>query len=185
MPPVPALIVTTSQNGVLPDNLTYDPWASQENRERLFRMITGKAIITGRKTFFSLRTMLPKCWIIALSKDQDYLEDGSYRDHQGYGYWFVDNLETAHKLAGGLAEQNGQSEYFVIGGTDIFIQSAPYIQRLYLTTLPETLEGDSFTETLDLEKWNEYYTEAQQGFPPQNGIASNPQSSQFRILNKT
>ena len=153
MPPVPAMILTTSKDGVLPPHRSGSPFITPEQKDRFLRIINGKAIIVGRKTFFQFRTMLPKCWIIILSQDQDFLEEGSYRDYQGYGYWFVENLTTAHTFAEGLAQQHGQSEYFIIGGIEIFEQTADSVNRLYLTTLHHKTGGTPFTQQLNLEEW--------------------------------
>ncbi len=193
MAPVPAMIVTISQNQVILHNGLTIPVCLPTEQARLLRTINGKTIIVGRKTFFALHASLPKCRTIVLSKDQDLLKEGYYRDYEGFGVWFVDSLKTAHLFASGLAQQHGQSEYFILGGLDIFRQilSQPLsqdndaVKRLYLTTILQPAEQTSLSETkpltlpaLNAQHWQEYYNEKNES------AHSESRPHHFQILNK-
>ena len=174
---VPSMVATTSQNGIIGQGYAR-PWSFPEEQQRLQRIIQGKSLIIGRKTFFVLRPLLSHCYVTVLSRDTALLREGSYRDYQGYGYWFVDNLATAYRFAEEFAQQKGQSEYFIIGGAQIFQQSCRHVQRLYLTTLLQDYQGDHTMPDLDLNNWTQGYHEKAR--PKQSG---QPQYA-FAILNR-
>lgn len=101
-----------------------------------FKKITiGHPIIMGRKTFESLPHILPDRHHFVLTRDRKYT--------------VVDNRVTIiHSLEDFLASLDAEEEYFVIGGGDIYRQTLPYAQRLYLTILDEIFIADTFFPNL-------------------------------------
>jgi dihydrofolate reductase len=91
----------------------------------------------GRKTFestvASLGKPLPGRENIVITRDPDW----SY-DHTG--------VLVAHSLEEALAKakETGSKEIFIGGGSQMYAQAIPHVDRLYLTLIDDEKEGDSF-----------------------------------------
>ncbi len=46
-------------------------------------------------------------------------------------------------------------EIFIIGGAEVYQQLLPHIERIYLTIVHDTFEGDAFFPELDPNEWRE------------------------------
>ncbi len=163
MSATPSMIITTARNNIIGQDFSR-PWVFSEELPRLHHIIKGKPVIVGRKTFFAIRPFLEHCHVTVLSRDKTLLKDGAYRDYQGYGYWFVDTLQTAFTFGQEFAKQHGQSEYFIIGGADIFEQSLSHVQRIYRTTLPQNYQGCHKMPNLVPGHWQTSYQEENPDF---------------------
>jgi dihydrofolate reductase len=102
-----------------------------------FRKITkDHPVIMGRTTFKSIGHALPDRLNIILSKDSFQAKDCIV----------VSSFEEALKAAGNT------NEIFIIGGASIYTQALPLAQKLYLTEVQASPEGDSFFR-YDPEQW--------------------------------
>lgn len=99
-----------------------------------FKHITmGHPIIMGRKTFQSIGRVLPGRTNIIITRDRDFKVEGGV---------VVDSFERALDEA---KKNEGADEIFVIGGGEIFKQSLPMTNRLYLTLVEKDYSGaDTF-----------------------------------------
>ena len=70
---------------------------------------------------------------------------------------------VTHSVEEALEACSNDDECFVIGGADLFRDTLPRADRLYLTTVEAEPSGDTFMPELDLAEWKE--TSAQ-SFPP-------------------
>lgn len=91
---------------------------------------SNKMIIMGRKTFESLPGILPYRSHIVLSRG-DYEVDSPFVS-------VSDSIEDILKLV----EFEGK-EAFVIGGAQIYEQFLPYANKIYLTKIITSLDGDT------------------------------------------
>ncbi|WGE56012.1 dihydrofolate reductase [Actinobacillus equuli subsp. equuli] len=114
-----------------------------------FRQNTvGKPVIMGRKTYESIGRLLPKRPNIILSRSGFSVE----------GAYAATNFEQAVELAKTFANVE---EIMVIGGGELFKQTMPIANKLYLTEIQAEIEGDTFFEfdeenwQLKAEKWSE------------------------------
>ncbi|WP_370427298.1 dihydrofolate reductase [Actinobacillus pleuropneumoniae] len=114
-----------------------------------FRQNTlGKPVIMGRKTYESIGRLLPKRPNIILSRS-GFCVEGAYT---------AQNFAQAAELAETFANTD---EIMVIGGGELFKQTIPQADRLYLTEIQAEIEGDTLFEfdesnwTLVEEKWSE------------------------------
>lgn len=114
-----------------------------------FRQNTlGKPVIMGRKTYESIGRLLPKRPNIILSRS-GFCVEGAYT---------AQNFAQAAELAEAFANTD---EIMVIGGGELFKQTIPQADRLYLTEIQAEIEGDTLFEfdesnwTLVEEKWSE------------------------------
>jgi dihydrofolate reductase len=67
----------------------------------------------------------------------------------------VNSVEEAIALAERLAKSRRASEIMVIGGAQIFEQTRPLADRVYLTRVHLEVEGDTFWKDLDPARWKE------------------------------
>ncbi|HNC31777.1 MAG TPA: dihydrofolate reductase, partial [Cyclobacteriaceae bacterium] len=54
-----------------------------------------------------------------------------------------------------IAIDNHEVEIFIIGGAEIYSQSLAFANRLYLTEIQTSLEGDAFFPMFNKYEWNE------------------------------
>jgi dihydrofolate reductase len=52
-----------------------------------------------------------------------------------------------------MAHENGETEAFIIGGGQIYAQSMDLCDKLYLTEVDLTVDGDIFFPALDMNQW--------------------------------
>lgn len=134
-----ALIVAMAENRVIGRGGTI-PW-KVPGEQKLFRRITmGHSLIMGRKTHEDIGRPLPGRLNIVISRQAGYQPAGCLR---------ADSLDSALALC-----PAGETEAFIIGGGELFRQSMPLADRIYLTVVALTVEGDTFfpeiPETLDV-----------------------------------
>lgn len=125
-----SLIAALSENRVIgKDNKL--PWHLPEDLRHFKEVTSGHPVIMGRKTFESIGRLLPKRHNIVVSRDSSYVVEGATMAH---------SLEQALEIA----KNYDQNEIFIIGGGQIFKQSLPLADRLYLTIVHTEIEGDAF-----------------------------------------
>jgi dihydrofolate reductase len=95
-------------------------------------------IIMGRKTYESVGRPLPNRTNIIITRDQDYTVDGCV---------VVNSLDEAFSIA-------NDDEIFVVGGAEIYRQALPVTDRVYLTRVHHTFDGDRFFPELG-DEWQE------------------------------
>ncbi|MBT4934358.1 MAG: dihydrofolate reductase [Rhodospirillaceae bacterium] len=122
---------------------------------KLFKQTTmGKPIIMGRKTWESLGRPLPGRTNIVITRKPAYRADGA---------------EVAGDLAQALAvagQQEGE-EVMVIGGAEIYRLALPKADRLYLTEVALSPQGDALFPDFDQADWREI---SRQPFPVEEEI---------------
>ena len=114
---------------------------------RHFRATTrGKPVIMGRKTWESLPDSfrpLPGRHNIVVSRDPTYPADGAT---------LATSLADAVRLA---AAQANADEVFVIGGAALYREALPLADRLYLTEIEQSFDGDVFFPEVSPHDWQE------------------------------
>jgi dihydrofolate reductase len=139
------LLVAMAENGVIGRDNTI-PWRLKTDQMRLKQMTLGKPIVMGRKTFVSLRRPLPGRTNIVITRDPAF---------QAAGAVVTDSLAHANEIALGDALRRFVTEIAVIGGADIYAQAMPFADRLEVTEVHATPEGDTRFATIDPEIWQE------------------------------
>jgi dihydrofolate reductase len=139
-----SLIVAMAKNRVIgADNKI--PW-HLPNELKLFKRLTmGHHIIMGRKTYESIGKLLPGRTTVIVTRQRDYAIPGAL---------------VAHSVDDAIAACTGDDEVFVIGGADLFRETLPTADRLYLTTVDAEPAGDTFMPELDTAAWNEISAES-------------------------
>jgi dihydrofolate reductase len=145
MHPEIVLIVAMAENGVIGrDNAI--PWRLKSDQQRFKQMTLGKPIVMGRKTFVSLRRPLPGRTNIVITRDPAY---------QATSAVVTDSLNHALEIARGDALRRFVTEIAVIGGAEIYAQAMPLADRLEVTEVHATLEGDTRFAAIDPAIWQE------------------------------
>lgn len=138
-----AIIVAISRNGVIGrDNAM--PW-HLPGEQKYFKACTlGKPVVMGRKTYESIGRPLPERPNIVVTRDENFRREGVR---------VVRSLDTALQLADGIARRDGAAEIMVIGGGDIYTQTLPLAQHLYLTLVHADIDGDAYFPEWDESEW--------------------------------
>ncbi|MCM2344196.1 MAG: dihydrofolate reductase [Alphaproteobacteria bacterium] len=123
------------------------PWHIPEDFKHFKRTTMGKPLVMGRKTFESIGSKaLPGRPHIVISRTpQPHAENVQ----------FSTSIEDAITLAKKVAEDSGADEIFISGGAQIYQAALPYIERIYLTVVNQTYEGDSFFPRINAAEWTE------------------------------
>ena len=137
-----ALIAAVADNNAIGiDNKM--PWHLPDDL-RYFKAVTmGKAIIMGRKTFDSLGKALPGRINIVITRNESWHHDGVAVVH---------TLDDALQLAATLSTAD---EIMVIGGEQIYRQAIDRADRLYLTRVYQSFDGDAFFPAIIASQWQE------------------------------
>ncbi len=163
-----SMIVAQSENRVIGRNNKL-PWNLPEDL-RYFKQVTmGKPIIMGRKTYESIGRPLPGRLNIVITRSRDYARTGIEVVH---------SLDEALAQAASFCEINGQAEALIIGGADLYAQALPLTQRLYLTQVHATVEGDAFFPHLAGNAWREV------GAQRFSADGCNPYDYSFQVLER-
>ncbi len=94
----------------------------------------------GRKNLESFGKLLPNRTNIILTRDRDFTYEGAVIFHE---------LDSAIEFA----RKRGEEELMIIGGGEIYKQALPLADRIYLTRIHTTLEGDTYFPEFDEGKW--------------------------------
>lgn len=138
-----ALMVAAASNGVIGRNNEL-PWHLPKDLQYFKQTTMGKPVVMGRKTFESIGRPLPGRTNIVVTRQTDYQADGIE---------VVNSLEEGLELAQRHAAEKHVDEIMVIGGAELYKQSLPTIERVYLTKVHAEVEGDAFFPELS-SKWH-------------------------------
>lgn len=110
------------------------PWHLPGDLQYFKEMTMGKPIIMGRKTFESIGRPLPGRRNIVITRNESYAAQG---------------IETVPSLDTALALVKDVPEIMIIGGAQIFEQSLPLADKLYITLIDHEFKGDTFFPKYD------------------------------------
>jgi dihydrofolate reductase len=119
------------------------PWHIPEDMAHFRTVTKGKSVIMGRKTWESLPEQfrpLPGRTNIIISRQTDYKVPE--------GVLIFSDIKEA------IESQSSAEEIIIIGGAQIYTMAMPYADRLYITHIDRTVEGDTFFPDIDMEVWH-------------------------------
>ena len=139
-------IVAASQNNVigLKNKL---PWHIPEDLKYFYNTTKNKVVIMGRKTFQSLGKALPDRLNVVLTKNKTFKKEGVMvfaSFEEALKYCQQDEI---------LKKYN--KEIFVTGGGEIYKQTLPLMDRLYITRIHKKYEGDAFYPEIPVDQFKE------------------------------
>jgi len=140
------------------------PWRLSEDLRRFRDITMGKPMIMGRLTFESIGKALPGRRSIVVSRQAGY---------EAAGCEVVATPDAALELV------SASDEVMVIGGGRIYEHMLPLTDRIYLTRVHTTIDGDTFFPTLDADEWRIVSSEQ---MPPND---ERPFAISFQTLERT
>ena len=140
-----SLIVAVSRNGVIgADNAL--PWHLPEDLKYFKSVTMGKPIVMGRKTYDSIGRPLPGRTNIVITRNSKWSAEGVV---------VAQTLEEALAQGTKACAEDGADEIVVIGGAQIYSETLPVAQRLYLTEVDADVEGDAFFPAINPDEWKQ------------------------------
>ena len=140
--PLAMIAALAEQHVIGRDNIM--PWHLPADLKHFKAMTLGKPIIMGRKTWDSLGRPLPGRLNLVVSRQPDLQLEGAET--------FTD-LDSALTRAEQWAREQGVDELMLIGGAQLYAQALSQAQRLYLTRIEASPEGDAFFPDYDQAEW--------------------------------
>ncbi|PXX56640.1 dihydrofolate reductase [Pseudomonas sp. NFPP07] len=138
-----SLIAALGENRVIGvDNSM--PWHLPGDFKYFKATTLGKPIIMGRKTWDSLGRPLPGRLNIVVSRQADLRLEGAE---------VYPSLEAAVARAEEWALEQGVTELMLIGGAQLYAQGLEQADRLYLTRVALSPEGDAWFPEFDQQQW--------------------------------
>ncbi|MBU1307722.1 MAG: dihydrofolate reductase [Alphaproteobacteria bacterium] len=138
-----SMIVGVAANGVIGSDQTI-PWRIPSDMQFFRRTTMGKPIIMGRKQFETVGKPLPGRSNIVVTRQPGYQPDGVL---------VVSSLDAAVERARSIAAADGVGEIMVIGGGEIYAQMLGRADRLYVSHIALSPEGDVRFPAIDPAVW--------------------------------
>ncbi len=132
------MVVARAQNCVIGSE-ERRPWRIPADLRHFKQVTKGRPMIMGRKTFDSLPSLLDGRRHIVLTRDADWAEEGA---------------EVAHTPEAALKLANGP-HVCIIGGAEIYRLFLPLADRIELTEVAASPDGDTMLEAFDSAIWAE------------------------------
>lgn len=117
------------------------PWHLPADLKHFRALTMGKPIVMGRKTFESIGGKpLPGRLNIVLTRDPGLKAEG---------------VRVVTSIAEALGAAGGAEELMVIGGAEVYRQFLALAQRVHLTEIDATFDGDAYFPQLPAAQWRE------------------------------
>lgn len=140
-----------ADNGVIGSDKDL-PWRLPPDLKRFKRLTMGKVMIMGRKTFESFGGPLPGRRHIVLTRAQD---------------WRAKGAEVVHDPEEALIDAGDVPEIAIVGGGEIFEIYLPRADRIELTEVHLSPEGDTRAPDFPPAEWRET---AREDFPAEGAL---------------
>jgi dihydrofolate reductase len=133
-----SIIAAIARNGIIGKGNKI-PWDLPEDLEYFYKLIRGKPVVMGRKTYESLGNPIKNSENIVLSCNQSLQLPGCV---------------VVHSIADVLTQyQNVVEEVIIIGGTLIYEQFLPLVDKMYLTLIDNDVDGDAYFPEWQKGEW--------------------------------
>ena len=132
------LVLARANNGVIGVDGKL-PWRIPADLRHFKQVTKGRPMIMGRKTFDSLPGLLDGRRHIVLTRDANWAEEGA---------------EVAHSPEAALKMANGP-HVCIIGGAEIYRLFLPMADRIELTEVAASPDGDTMLDAFDPKVWTE------------------------------
>ncbi|NND65705.1 MAG: type 3 dihydrofolate reductase [Gammaproteobacteria bacterium] len=135
-PKISIIVAMTDKRVIGRDNDL--PWRLPNDLKRFKNITWGKPIVMGRKTFESIGKALPGRRNIVLSRSVSRSDEDVE--------WFASLAEAWQALA-------DEPEIMIIGGAQLFSDTLPVAERIYLTEVQSDIDGDVLFPEFDRSQW--------------------------------
>ncbi len=121
------------------------PWYLPADLAYFKKITIGKTILMGRKTYDSIGRSLPNRRNIIVSKNTKFK---------------ADNCEVVSSIDVALSLTNNDNELMIVGGSSFYDQTIDKVDRLYITEVKGTFDGDAYFPEFDRTKFIELSRES-------------------------
>lgn len=125
-------IVAVSENNVIGFQGQL-PWSLPEDMKFFKDTTKGHSLIMGRKTFEALPQPLPHRLNVIITRNKNYSPSGAIVTHS-----LNEAIDTCKDHS-----KEYKGDIFIIGGGEIYKQSLEIVDRIYLTRIHRSFEGDT------------------------------------------
>ncbi len=122
------------------------PWKLSADLKNFKKLTMGHTLVMGRKTYESLGRPLPGRKTFVLSRECKI----SFENCKS-----VASLQEAI----GLAKNSGETELFIAGGSEVYKQGLPIVQRIYLSRVDYDGAADTYFPEFSTEAWKKTHSE--------------------------
>jgi len=135
-----SIIATVAHNGVIGSG-GHLPWYLPSDLSRFMCITNESPIIMGRRTFEAMGHSVPERLNIVMTKDPNFSREG---------------VVVCHSLADALrtAEDTKSEEIFIVGGEKLYRDTIDLAARIYLTSILDNYDGDTFFPKIDIAEWH-------------------------------
>ncbi len=139
-------------------------WHISEDLKHFKRITMGKPIIMGRKSYDSIGKPLPGRANIVISRSTSSVPTEDISGNNGNapfstGVYYVNSVRAGIELGKDIAAREELDEIFITGGGQIYAETLPQVERLYLTIVHKDYEGDTYFPILNWDEWDIVFDE--------------------------
>lgn len=146
-----SIIAAVAENNCIGKGGTL-PWHLPDDLKHFKELTAGKPVLMGRKTWESLPPKfrpLPERTNIVITRQTDLPVPAG--------------VEVYSAITDALIKHPNE-EIMVIGGGQIYEQTLPLADTLYITKVHQSVDGDAFFPAIDQAVWKETAREDREGF---------------------
>ncbi len=146
------LVAAVAENGVI--GLDGDiPWRLPGEQARFKRLTIGHVLVMGRRTYESIGRPLPGRTTVVITRQP------AWADGRPDGVLAATSVAEAIELARAVDD-----EVFVVGGVEVYRACLPLADRLELTFVEGSPDGDTWFPDVDWSEWHEVAREPEIGY---------------------
>ena len=134
-----SIIAAVAKNGVIGIKNGL-PWKLSGDMKYFSKTTTGKTVLMGKNTFFSIVNMLGK----PLPNRKNLVLSQSANDIEG-----AEVLKSWKEVL----NRSKKEEIFIIGGASVYAQAMPDADKLYITEVDSEPEGDAYFPSFSKNDW--------------------------------
>ncbi len=135
MTKISIVVAIAANNAIGKDNQLL--WRLPNDLKHFKQITSGHTVIMGRKTYDSVGKPLPNRRNIVITRQNITIE----------GCELVNSLDAA------LALCADELEVFVVGGAEIYRQAMQLTNRIYLTIVHQSFDGDTYFPEIKADEW--------------------------------
>ena len=144
-----ALVAAVGANGVIGRDGGL-PWPRTGDLAQFKALTLGHVLLMGRATYDSIGRPLPGRRTVVLTRQPDWAVPGVH---------VAPDVGRAVDLASSLGDQ-----VFVVGGAAVYAGTEPLADRLVITHVEQSPDGDTYFPDVDWRQWREVARVPYDGF---------------------
>ena len=114
------------------------PWYLPADLKHFKEMTTGNTIVMGRRTWESIGHALPNRMNVVVTRQNEFVATGATVIHS------IDELESIDTTG----------TVFIIGGGELYKNTLELANKIHITQIHASLDGDTFFTPIDESIWN-------------------------------